>query len=417
MSRVTADQIVLRLKGSEFLRRRVFDKRPYFTFSRGDGAAPLAAYRDRNLGVQFAAQNKLRVDWDDQLLIPGILIEGTRAQKSENSSAETDAAGWAATGGSTVVRDTTQARCGTASIKVTTANGTSSGVFMRLRSGSRMAVTATNNRLHAWGVWVYAPAASVGKTVKIRIEWWSSVPAFLTANETTGIVLVAGWQFISITAAANASAVTADVFIGGDNAQGVWDFWVDLGQFEEGAFPSTGINTDTAARTRASDLLDCRIALDMARDWSLYMYFRQFGSNLTSWPDTEPQTDPFMVSLHPDVAGTYTDNGGSLLCHRQNALAQYEWEYNSNRVTAARTFSPTPNAQKLTLRHHASDHHLSIAIDGGAFVDGAAPSGVTILPQQLLRLGHANISSAFARYFNLLLAYELHTQTELEAVA
>lgn len=409
MSKVLADQVVLRVAAPDFLRRRIFDKRTYHAFTRADGST-CATYADRNGVLHLTPAARLRVDWDANG--PGLLFEGPRTNIVENGNAEVDAVGWVANL-ATVVRDTTQFALGGASVKVTTQNSTSSGTFIRKRDGTRHAVTSTSNRLHTFHVRVYAPAGSVGKTVKVRIEWWSSAPAFISASEVSGLVLVAGWQWLRVTGAAATSAVTADLFVGGDNAQGVWDFWADLAHFEVGAFGSSSIPTGTGAVSRAFDMLDVRMSLDMERDWSLLLSMQHFASNVASWPDTEPENDCRILSMHPTTDASDGDLGGGFFLQRQNGATQYDYRYFNITGAVSRTFSTTPNAQKLVLRHHAVDHHLSIAIDSGAFLDASAPVGVNILPIRLLRLG----TSAYARIYEALLAYELHTQAELEAAA
>lgn len=227
------------------------------TFSRAD-ASTCATYIDRDGIIRLAAANKPRIEWvdldgDGVRETPGILFEGSRTNLIENGDYEADAVGSSASGGSTLVRDTTQFKRGAAALKITTANSSSSGAFIHNRAGTRIA--ATVGTAYTFSPWVYAPAASVGKTVKVRIEWWSSAPAFLSATEVIGIVLVAGWQRLSVSGVAPASTATADPFVGGDTAQGVWDMWIDLAQFEPGAFASSAIPTGTAAVTRAADSL------------------------------------------------------------------------------------------------------------------------------------------------------------------
>jgi hypothetical protein len=239
------------------------------TFTRAD-ASTLATYLDQDGLIRTAAPNVIRPDYSPYvtggLVFPdgspafGPSLEGSRQNLIENGDYEVDAVGSSASGGSTIVRDSLGGnppaiKPGTPGfgLKITTANSSSSGAFIHNRAGTRIA--ATVGTAYTFSQWVYAPAASVGKTVKVRIEWWSSAPAFLSATEVIGVALVAGWQRLSVSGVAPASTATADPFIGGDTAQGVWDFWVELAQFEAGAFRASPIPTGTAAVTRAADSL------------------------------------------------------------------------------------------------------------------------------------------------------------------
>lgn len=201
-------------------------------------------------GVYAAAATDVLRDRDYEAGVRGTRYDRAATNLIENGDYESDAVGSLANV-STVVRSTAFARSGAASLKVTTQNSSSSGAFIHNRAGTRIAATVGLD--YVLSGWIYVPAASVGKTIKVRIEWWSSAPAFLSASEVTGIALVAGWQRVSATGLAPASTATADCFIGGDTAQGVWDFYIDVAQFETGKRPTSAIPTNTAAVTRPTD--------------------------------------------------------------------------------------------------------------------------------------------------------------------
>jgi hypothetical protein len=202
-------------------------------------------------GLYAAAATDVLRDRDYEAGLRGARFDRGATNLIENGDFESDAVGSAASGSATLIRSTAFARNGAASLKVTTANSSSSGAFIHNRAGTR--IPATVGLDYVLSGWVYVPAASVGKTVKVRIEWWSSAPAFLSASEVSGIVLVAGWQRLLVTGLAPASTATADCFIGGDSAQGIWDFYIDVALFETGKRPSSAIPTNTAAVTRNND--------------------------------------------------------------------------------------------------------------------------------------------------------------------
>lgn len=196
----------------------------------------------------------------------------------------------------------------------------------------------------------------------------------------------------------------------GDGTSGiyVWESGVEVNN----AFPSAPGSILPNGMVRSADVVDFTQTVDMTTDWSLFLWFLAEHSNVQSWSDSSPQTDPLIMSIYPGTPAD-TDNAGSMLLHRQNGSNQYEWEYWVNRATAARTFTPGYAPTKMVLRHHASDHHLSASIDNSAFAVGAAPTTVTIPPAELiLRMR----SDAWISLIYGVLASGLYTQPEFEAL-
>jgi len=376
--------------------------------------ASTALIGDRDRNVKVAAIDKLRMHYPPGLVdasgqpLGGVLAEGTRQNKIENGDYETDAVGSNIRVGATLLRDQTNVRHGAWALKVTVANSVQSGMHWVPKAGGRIVAVAA--RAYTVEVDVYAPAASVGKTLRVGMEWWNAIPAAISNSNGPTTALVAGWQRLIFTVTSPANTAFAVPFIELNAAQGIFDFWVDIADFQEGAFASEPVPTNTAVAMRSADQIDVAIVLDMARDWSLYLWFHAHHANVATWPDTEPQLDAFMLGLYPTTAGA--DANDSLRLHRQNTATQYEWEYGSNSPTASRTFTVTSNPQKLVLRHRASDHVLDAAIDGGAFAVSAAPSGVTFRPLVLLRF----LNTGFWTLFDGMLARGLFTQPEFEAV-
>lgn len=403
------------------------------TFTRADGSTS-ATLHDRSGVVRLASANRVRVHYPGTLgldggLQAGLRMESTRTNIIKGSQDLGNATHWSALNGATV----------------TPAALTLGKLVMDLVTDN----SASNAYVQQAGAAVFTPVAGATALAfsvyaKKGTSTLSQVEIFNNADLTRHGKVDIPWNTDGTPG--TPTALVNAVFLGTDPvAQGAYRFriratTVDVAdthivrlfpvaetqgaaatgtcyfggiQVENAPYPSTYIPTTTVAVARAADQLTVPLALDMASDWSILLWFLSSHGNLASWAETEPETDPLMVGLFPTVAASDADNTGIIVLHRQNTATQYEWEYLVNRGTAARPFSVTAAAQKLVLRHHATDHHVSAAIDGGAFVDGAVPTTVTIPAAQVLfRLRNLGDWSLF----DAILARGLHTQAELDAI-
>lgn len=298
---------------------------------------------------------------------PYLLLEASRTNLIENGDYEADAVGSLANV-STIVRDATNVYLGSWALKVTTQNSSSSGVFVHNRAGTRIPVTV--GQQYSFPVWLYAPAASVGKTVKIRIEWWSSAPAFLSATETIGIVLVAGWQRLNVTGTAPASTATADPFIGGDTAQGVWDFWIDAVQFEASTgYPSSPIATGTVAATRALDAFSVPYPHGATDPIFVYEKFRERGEiqgngTIRRWrlgSNADGTGNPALYITFNTQYGTRLNIGGNVTSAVIATVPAYD-----------------DIVELLVTMTSAGLMQLTIALNGGAPIVGTAGGAQTL---------------------------------------
>lgn len=359
-------------------------------------AAPARIYLDRDGIYRDAAANIPRLHYPPGLVdqfgapIGGLLAEHGRLNRIENGDYETDAVGSAATGGSSIARDATNVRHGSWALKVTTANAADSGVLYTKRDGSRMAATAA--RLHSKIVWVYAPAASVGKTLRLAFEWYDAGAGIISTSNGSNVALVAGWNRLIHTALAPALTVTVRTFIETNAAQGVFDFWVDLADFSESPYPIEPTPTNTGAVTPVSDDITVPIQLGLDIDFTIFLWTLPQHGNVASWSDGDSlELDPFGFGLDTP---TETDTNRTLRLHRQNSASTWEWEWGSNTPTASRSFTPSPNPIKLLLRHRASDHVLEASVDGGDFAAAGVPAaGINYIPLTQLRLGNHPFSA------------------------
>jgi hypothetical protein len=218
------------------------------TFTRASVATRIA----KLLGLEplaTEAANVLR-DRHYEGSVKTALLESARENLIENGDYETDTVGTAVVV-ATFARDATNVRRGSWAGKLTTTNTGGSGCFWSNRSGTRIAVTVGQPYTHS--IWVYAPAASVGKTFTITLEWYTSAPAANGSSQSGTLTLVAGWQRLNWTGTPPASTATCTPTFYTTAAIGVFDVWVDMVQFEAGAFASSAISTGTGAVTRSAD--------------------------------------------------------------------------------------------------------------------------------------------------------------------
>jgi hypothetical protein len=185
------------------------------------------------------------------LLQPYLLLEAVGMNLIENSDYEVDAVGSVLVNLSTIARDNAQAFNGAWSLKITSGASVQSGVIWQLRSGSRIPATAATT--YTISVWVYAPAASVGTTWALHLQWFNSVPAVISTSDSPNFVLVAGWQRLTFTATAPAATVTVQPFLGTVANSAGLIIWADVPQFEAQAFATSAIPTGVGAVTRNAD--------------------------------------------------------------------------------------------------------------------------------------------------------------------
>jgi hypothetical protein len=220
------------------------------TFTRASEATRIA----KLLGLEplaTEAANVLR-DRHYEGSLKTALLEASRQNLIENGDYETDAVG-SGQNLATITRDATNVRRGSWALKVTTTNADNSGCFWNNRAGTKIAVTVGQPYTHS--IWVYAPAASVGKIFRIILEWYTSAPAANGSSVSGNLTLVAGWQRLTWTGTPPASTATVVPTFYTNGAQGVFDVWVDMVQFEAGAFASSAISTGTGAVIRSGDYL------------------------------------------------------------------------------------------------------------------------------------------------------------------
>lgn len=438
MSEVFPRDIALQFGGSVLERQGVFaipgpDRTASGQLVETVTRASVGYYLDRDRVIRKAANNKLRPHYPGGLLgadgnpLPAPLVEWTRTNAWATNTENYNHADWGKSG-ATVTSNTTTAPDGTAAA----ADKIVESALNELHFIHRTVAGMTDNlRTSVW--WLVKAAERTWCRILTIDKAGTNRSTFFDLG--TGLVgtkdgghvawivpLTSGWYFIAVSfdAASGATTPRADLRLAtgdnigayaGDGASGiyVWESGVEVNN----AFPSVPGSILPNGLVRSSDevLIPCQV--DMASDWSLFLWLMSEHANVASWPDTSPQTDPVIIGLYPVNPAADVDNNGAMILHRQNGQAQYEWEYLQNRATVTRTLTVAHATNKLVMRHHASDHHLSLQLDNSAFGVGAAPSTVSVPAAQILFRLRPEASAAMIYG---VLARGLFTQAEFEAL-
>ncbi len=119
---------------------------------------------------------------------------------------------------------------------------------------------------------------------------------------------------------------------------------------------------------RSADQIDFPASIPLHKSWTIYV-----KGGLQHGAITAPGSTLFLLNLRD------SDGASRILFSRHASLAQLSVNYQSPaEATAAVSFSP-PLADPfdLLIQHDATDHALSIALNGGSLIAGSAPTGQT----------------------------------------
>jgi hypothetical protein len=134
---------------------------------------------------------------------------------------------------STIARDTTTAKTGSASLKVTTTNTNLSGVTRDGASTSAFPINITSSADYTFSL--YARRATAGScTMRLAITWLNSSNSTVSTSTSTATLNSTGWQRFSLTATSPATAARASLSFQVSPAAGVFDFYTDGWQLERG---------------------------------------------------------------------------------------------------------------------------------------------------------------------------------------
>jgi hypothetical protein len=318
------------------------------------------------------------------LAAPYLVLENAATNLIENSDCEADIVGWnAAAGTETLARDNAQAFNGSWSCKVTTVNSASSGCWWNPRAGGRIAAAAATQ--YTISVWIYCPAASVGKTLQLAINWWNNVPAVINTSAGAAVALVAGWQRLTFTATSPAGTVTCQPLCYTNLAQGVFSFWADVPQFEAGWFPTSAIPTTVGQVTRNAETLSIPYYVGPGGCW---IYGRVLPPWSTSNLPGAPEQGLFGIGLTWAGAGQETIMSDVVANWRcWNAIAGDLTQFNVNAIPGG--FVPPFVFEYLVLVYGDGSVQGRISLNAGADIASARSA----------------VGLGFAKQFSSLLLY------------
>lgn len=124
-----------------------------------------------------------------------LLLEPAVTNLIENASAELDLAGLFSQAAGVVTRETGQDLHWPGATAIGVAGAAiGDGVQATKRDGTTILTSVVN---HAVAGWVKPNAATIGRSLKLHIEWRTAADAFISTTEVTTPVLRAGWQRVA----------------------------------------------------------------------------------------------------------------------------------------------------------------------------------------------------------------------------
>jgi Phage tail protein/Carbohydrate binding domain len=192
------------------------------------------SYADGSLGLGYAWSGTAHASTSVRAQGQVLLAEEGTTNLLPNPSFEVDTTGWELSGASTVARDLTTARVGGASLKVTAANASGSGV--RAYTAASSGFDVTPGRSYTFSSYARLGAGG-SKSLTVSISWYDTAGALISTSSQATTLNTTNWsQRLAVTGVAPTSAASARNFtIETNSASGIFDFYLDAAQFEEKA--------------------------------------------------------------------------------------------------------------------------------------------------------------------------------------
>jgi len=379
------------------------------TFTRAD-ATTCATYIDRDGIIRLAAANVPRIEWvdldgDGIRETPGILLEGIRQNLLDNSDYEADIVGSGSYAGSTVVRDNAHALRGSWALKCTTVLNTFSGIVITTRSGAKPA--ASPGSVYSASGWVFATGSAIGQAMRVQIDWYNGA-AYISTSAGTPVTLVAGWNRLLVagTAPGSTTGVVVDI-ITNTAAQPVFDVWVDVPQFELGAFASSAIPTLTVPLTRAADSLTLPFNFGPMDLTALARMARPIHADASGDLGSEPQV--YRISTtSPVIRGNF-----------QQATRLLRSFIDSTGTDVQQTTGIPAGAElKMCVQYRllTTGGLTKLDVGSGFTAESSAAGPIASFGIQTLEVGGTTTGSLYGVLLDLLVIRDLHTLAEALAV-
>lgn len=206
-----------------------------------------------------------------------LLIEGQRTNLVENSDVESAITGWGSQGGAAVTRDTRIARHASAAADIVTTNVADSGFYLHRLTGGSDNFPVAAGVLVSLTVPIWAEAGGAGKTLIPRLDWRDGTNTTISRSSGAPVVLVAGWNILTVTATSPGGTVGVFPLVHTDGAQGVFALWADVPNLEVAPAPSSPIASGSGAVARAAEFARVSLPFGPQAMW-IYHRFVELGT-------------------------------------------------------------------------------------------------------------------------------------------
>lgn len=309
--------------GSPHLQRQRWSKEAGMTITRNGLKClqgPTGQYRDAR--IDTAGIEWLDLDGDGTPE-PYLVSEGAGTQLIETAEVALDAVGWQ-TNVAAAARDQTNVLHGTWAMKVTTTNVGGSGHYNLTRAATKIVAAAAVP--YTVTQRIYAPAASVGKAMQVRIEWYDAGSVLLSTS-SANVTLLAGWNAYGLTATSPANTAFAIPTFYTNGVQGVFDYWASLPQLENWGYAHAPYPTQWGSFTWAEDVVSVPVGFQPPAVGAEYTFYFRGDAR---WPRTGGSGGNAAGASHwPGIfviggTGSYLSDG-KVACdlYREAATANY----------------------------------------------------------------------------------------------
>jgi len=237
----------------------------------------------------------------------------------------------------------------------------------------------------------------------LSVDWYNAGGGVISTSTGPSVAMVAGWQRIIYTVTSPALTVTAVPYADFDGSNGVFSLWMDVPQFEAGAFASSAIPTGTVALTRAGESLTVPFNFGATANITILTRFAR-----SVWVDVAGALgNRYLYDL-----GTAASNV-SLLA--QNAARNWSTQTGGSSTAVA---IPAGAELKNAAQYKNLTTAPQTAIDTGSGLSAFSAAGTPFAAysNQTLRLGTPAGEELYGVLLDLIIARGLRSFTEMLAI-